>query len=280
MHLYVSTLETAALLMLGFYLLERFVPGESQPAGGRIFNYLYYPFLLAWVISLQYLLAPLYVRGMGVVNGGLAPHVVGPVSGVPGAVGFALVFALIWDTWQYTVHRWQHRSAFLWQTHKLHHDDAAVNSSSQGRNHLLHYAVFALMYLPMAMLFGSLAPHAVAAFLMFKFWGFALHMNVRVELGVLTPFIAGPQYHRIHHSRLPEHLDKNFATFFPVIDMVFGTYYRPARNEFPPTGLATGRPEPLSSAATFSPLLEWYRTGRKSATRVRQFRRKGTTIAG
>ena len=31
--------------------------------------------------------------------------------------------------------------------------------------------------------------------------------------------------------------DKNFAAFFPVIDILFGTYYRPRRDEYPRTGI-------------------------------------------
>jgi sterol desaturase/sphingolipid hydroxylase (fatty acid hydroxylase superfamily) len=68
------------------------------------------------------------------------------------------------------------------------------------------------------------------------------HANIRLRLGPLTPILCGPQYHRIHHSRLPEHQDKNFAALFPVIDMMFGTYHRPSRDEFPPTGLISGAP--------------------------------------
>ena len=47
----------------------------------------------------------------------------------------------------------------------------------------------------------------------------------------------GPQGHRIHHSRLDQHHDKNYAAYFPVWDLLFGTYHHPARDEFPPTGL-------------------------------------------
>ena len=42
--------------------------------------------------------------------------------------------------------------------------------------------------------------------------------------------------HCIHHSILDEHKDKNFAQFFPFIDVIFGTYFAPIKNEFPATG--------------------------------------------
>ncbi|TMH89489.1 MAG: sterol desaturase family protein [Betaproteobacteria bacterium] len=35
-----------------------------------------------------------------------------------------------------------------------------------------------------------------------------------------------PIGHRIHHSALPEHKDKNLGFLFPVWDWMFGTYYK------------------------------------------------------
>jgi sterol desaturase/sphingolipid hydroxylase (fatty acid hydroxylase superfamily) len=266
MEQYVSILGSTALLMLAFFLLERFVPGEDQPAAGRVFNYLYFPVVLAWVLVLQVLVGPLYVRGLALAGGGLLPRVVGPVSGPIGTLMFSLAFAFIWDVWQYWVHRWQHASATLWETHKLHHADTAVNSSSQSRHHLLNYALFTVVYVPMVMFFGSLAPHVIATFVLFRIWGFVNHMNAHIELGALTPVVAGPQFHRIHHSRLPQHFNRNFATFFPVIDTMFGTYYRPLPGEFPPTGLAVGELEPLAMAVTVAPVVAWYQVARASLT--------------
>jgi hypothetical protein len=46
-----------------------------------------------------------------------------------------------------------------------------------------------------------------------------------------------PQYHRIHHSVEPQHLNKNFCRIFPVFDVIFGTAWRPGKDEFPVTGL-------------------------------------------
>jgi sterol desaturase/sphingolipid hydroxylase (fatty acid hydroxylase superfamily) len=43
---------------------------------------------------------------------------------------------------------------------------------------------------------------------------------------------------------LPEHQDKNFADALPIFDIIFGTYHRPALDEFPHTGLYSGEPPP------------------------------------
>lgn len=129
------------------------------------------------------------------------------------------------------------------------------------RVHMLSYVVAFLFYLPVVMVFGVQPPSAIAAFLMFTLWGFVNHANLRVSFGPLTPIVSGPQWHRIHHSILPEHQGRNFAVLFPVIDIIFGTYYRPARDEYPPTGVA-GRRVPWLEAATYGPLLGWRRLAR------------------
>jgi len=46
-----------------------------------------------------------------------------------------------------------------------------------------------------------------------------------------------------------------FADALPIFDLVFGTYYRPRREEFPATGLGPDFPAPRSLlSAQFGPL--------------------------
>lgn len=68
--------------------------------------------------------------------------------------------------------------------------------------------------------------------------GLLNHLNVRVGVGRLNWLVSTPQIHRIHHSTQPEHEDKNFAAYFPVCDVLFGTYYPPRKqNTRPPAYL-------------------------------------------
>ena len=53
---------------------------------------------------------------------------------------------------------------------------------------------------------------------------------------------------RIHHSIEPEHRDKNFAVWFPIYDVLFGTAHRPKPGEFPETGVAGVEVATLSDA--------------------------------
>lgn len=84
------------------------------------------------------------------------------------------------------------------------------------------------------------------------------HANIRIGFGPAAIILASPQWHRIHHSSDPRHRDVNFATFFPMIDWLFGTYYQPARDEYPATGLTGGRTASDLHLATIDPLRTWF----------------------
>jgi sterol desaturase/sphingolipid hydroxylase (fatty acid hydroxylase superfamily) len=85
-----------------------------------------------------------------------------------------------------------------------------------------------------------------------------MHMNMRLPLGPFTPLLVGPQYHRIHHSSLETHCDKNFAGWFPVLDIMFGSYYKPLPGEYPLTGLASGELPRGALHAAVWPFLSWW----------------------
>jgi hypothetical protein len=58
-----------------------------------------------------------------------------------------------------------------------------------------------------------------------------------MNLGWLGWVITSPQFHRVHHSAAPEHLDKNFGGHFSVFDHLFRTAGR-STDVYPETGIA------------------------------------------
>lgn len=250
-------------LSAAFFVLENLAGGVRRSQGRRWVNYLYLPVALTFVCALQLIAGRLFAGSQVGLLSELIPHPDSPLE----EILFGVAFAVAWDVWQYWVHRWQHSSPILWQTHKLHHSDTDVNAGTQARHHILSHAVLILCYAPIIILFGAVTPSLVVAVLMFRVWGFVNHADVRLGFGPLTSVIAGPQWHRIHHSTRLEHLDKNFAAYFPFIDRMFGTYYRPLPDEYPPTGLIDAPPEPFLYEATVSPFVWWYRGLRRTLTR-------------
>ena len=56
-----------------------------------------------------------------------------------------------------------------------------------------------------------------------------IHANVRWTFRRWQRIVATPAFHHWHHSAEPESIDKNFAVHTPAWDLLFGTFYLPAR---------------------------------------------------
>jgi sterol desaturase/sphingolipid hydroxylase (fatty acid hydroxylase superfamily) len=258
---YGNILLSLFILTVIFSFLELVAPAEKgQGISKRLLNLLYLPAALAIALLTQFIFAPYYAYGLSVTHGGLLPQFIDAHSSFAAQLLFAFFYAVLFDVWQYWVHRLQHTVPFFWETHKFHHSETALNSSTIGRHHVLNNLLFLILYLPVLIMLGPQTPHFIALFLMFKFWGFVNHTNVRLTLGPLTGIIAGPQWHRIHHSLDANHHNKNFATFFPFIDILFGSYRRPLRNEYPPTGLPVETCSGFLRDATIEPFSAWHKT--------------------
>ena len=253
---WLDSLQWIAIVYAGGMLLERLAPAErGQPLRRIGFN------LLAGVVLFT-------ISGVlvGLLYPLVAPAIDGPwghlirvelPDGIAGSVAQVLVFFLVYDFFYYWWHRAQHEFGWLWPQHELHHSDTAVNVTTSLRHHWLEdpLRVFTMM-LPLGMLFYFKPASVAWVGTALGLWPFFIHLNVRLELGWLTRIVAGPQYHRIHHSLRPEHFNRNYAAFFPVWDIVFGTAWIPARGEFPPTGVARGEPRGLADALV-GPFRDW-----------------------
>ena len=230
-------------LTAAFAVAERFWPAGPHKSGRG--------WRLNMGISALYIVAPITVAagtaavmaalgsviGLGLIDLRPAFH-----GGWWSAAAATLIWVAVFDFFYYWWHRLQHEHPFFWRIHKLHHIDPALNVATNYRVHWLE-DMFRVPFIvmPMAVLF-KLDP-AVAFVVVL--WTVFIHANLRLHLGPLARVIAGPQLHRIHHSRLPEHFDRNYAAFLPVYDQLFGTYFHPRPDEFPPSGVE-GEPEMAS----------------------------------
>lgn len=192
---------------------------------------------------------------------------------------FALLPLLVYDFFYYWFHRLQHTSSWLWEQHKLHHSDHALNVTTSYRvNWLEEFFKSLLVTIPTSVVIG-LQPFQVglvasATGVISHLWGLYLHSNLRIGYGPLSAFFTGPQYHRIHHSIEVPHQDKNFSTHFPIWDLLFGTYYRPSPDEYPKTGVVGEAANPSVREIMFGPLMSW---GRRLAELADQRIRKPLT---
>src|SRR5260370_37063860 len=96
--LYLSLVSSVLVLTAVFYVLERLTPAEpDQTISKQLFNSTYSPFLLAWLLLLQLLLAPAYSYFLRVSGGGLLSKLLRPPRGFVAQFLFALLFAVACD---------------------------------------------------------------------------------------------------------------------------------------------------------------------------------------
>ncbi|HEY2049959.1 MAG TPA: sterol desaturase family protein [Caulobacteraceae bacterium] len=208
--------------MLG---LETFAPviGARVALAGRVrnlvlwFAYVVCGFLLCGLIAP--VIAPLHI------------HPLLPNWTFPAGVLVALVAG---DFAYYWFHRFEHR--FLWRWHAVHHSPRELHGLS-GYHHPAESVLQTLFWtVPM----GVLMPNPFGPPLLFAItmtWDQYAHSNTALGLGRGRVILADNRFHRIHHSLTPEHWDHNFGVLFPWWDMMFGTAWMPAQDEWPEVGV-------------------------------------------
>jgi len=147
------------------------------------------------------------------------------------------VYIVANDFTEYLYHRAQHAYPILWALHSLHHSDSAVNVTTTTRHHWLDAIIKGIAVYPIVGLVFAVPYQAVFAGALITYYNYFLHFNIRITFGPLGAVLNCPQYHRLHHSNMARHQNKNFAALFPVFDLLFGTYCRPAASEYPTTGI-------------------------------------------
>jgi sterol desaturase/sphingolipid hydroxylase (fatty acid hydroxylase superfamily) len=151
-----------------------------------------------------------------------------------------LLAMIVGDMFNYWLHRAQHRFAWLWRFHAVHHShDLDV---LHGIDHPVDkVAQFLLVAIPAGMLVSVSATEIVFLAAFFSVQGLFIHMRSPINLGPLGVLLVDNRYHYIHHSRDPADYNCNFATRFVFVDRMFGTYRKPGP-ELPATGLCDRAP--------------------------------------
>ena len=198
----------------------------------------------AWV-----LLAIVFCQVLLVVLFALVYKVVRPIHfpivldrGYPGAtVVGALLWIVLYDLAYYAFHRAQHRFAWLWRFHAIHHSDPAMNATTYARQHVLENVFQSVLILfPMLLLFRLSPSTAVVVGLILAALQFWIHADLRVHYGRWSAILVSPLQHRWHHNRDQRQREVNFAGVFPWIDVLLGTYRAPDSHMHVDTGLFDG----------------------------------------
>lgn len=174
------------------------------------------------------------------------------LGGLPLPVQLLLIM-LVTDLTQYWVHRAFHRVPVLWRFHRIHHSVEKMDWLAGSRLHLVDVLVTRSLSL-VPMVFLGFSSEAINLYLpILALQAVFIHCNLEFEFEFLQKIITTPKFHHWHHTSDPAHTDRNFAITFPLLDILFGTYYSPPGRWPENYGLATGKVEEQYLAHLFAP---------------------------
>lgn len=174
-----------------------------------------------------------------VVNLGQAEveSVLGPLA----PVAIALAALVAYDFLDYWVHRAQHRFAFLWRFHAVHHSVEgldSLNSYSHPVDLLAAYAALAIVSVWIGFTFETMLWFVAFQTIHDRL----VHTRAPINFGALGALLVDNRTHFVHHTRAEARSGRNFAGTFTIFDRLFGTYERPQAGALAATGLEGQRP--------------------------------------
>ncbi len=205
-----------------------------------------------------------------VVFGRMAMLIGGPLfyldaQSVLGSIALVIVYAFYIDCANYWIHRLSHVIPLLWAMHSFHHSAECLTVATGGRHHWAERIALAPLALLTLMLFQVPVHIMSIAVLVMNVPAALQHLNYKIAWHRAGFWVNTPHWHRIHHSVEPKHYDKNFSSAFPIMDVIFGTAYRPEPDEYPDTGLRP-RENPRLWEGIIWPFREWLGPRRETYT--------------
>lgn len=222
------------------------------------------------------------------------PSPIGAQWGTGALLAFTLLMSMASDFGYFLFHWASHRIGPLWEIHKLHHSAEVLSPLTAARVHPferlamgpIRAVTTGIILAPAVYLYAGEATTLTfigldAMAVLFNMLGHVLHhSHVWLYYGpVVGRVIVSPAQHQIHHSALPQHIDRNFGEHWALWDWMFGTLYLPKGREELKFGLAGVAEQPHGNvvAAYAGPVLgagrsacalAWRLAGR-AATRLR-----------
>ena len=176
----------------------------------------------------------------------IAASVSGAGGGLIGWLGIPTFAAaglglLLLDYTMYAWHRLNHRVAFLWRFHRVHHTDLDLDATTAFRFHFGEIAfsvafraaqVAVIGAAPIIVLVYEIVMNAATEF---------HHSNLRLPLGwerAVNLVLVTPRMHGIHHSVVEREANANWSVIFPWWDRL----HRTLRLDVPQDAITIGLP--------------------------------------
>jgi len=134
-----------------------------------------------------------------------------------------IVAVLLFDFFDYWLHRAGHESAVFWAAHSVHHQSQHFNFSTALRQESTVAFLGWAFYLPMAVVGVPPEQFGLAGLivLVYQFWIHTEHIG---KLGWFDRVFSSPSNHRVHHAVNDGYVDRNYGGMLVVWDRMFGTF--------------------------------------------------------
>lgn len=222
-------------LVVGLVVLERRFaadPTAGTISRGGVID-------VVWLVAFPLTSVTLVALYLGALDGLYLDDLGSYVIDMPDAIGWpaAIVIAfLVGDLFNWATHLVRHKVPTFWYFHAVHHSQTLMSVLTDNRVHFVEALIAGtLVFVPSRLLGLGGEVSILVALSTVYFTGFT-HANLRTNLGPLRFLVVTPQFHRVHHSYAPEHLDRNFGAVLSVWDRIFGTAYL-GEDEYPVTGI-------------------------------------------
>ena len=137
-----------------------------------------------------------------------------------------IVLIIVVDFAYYWTHRIMHGINFFWIMHSVHHLPSRLTFLTALQRPILGHIIplFSVIAIPVVVLGfdQKLIFYYMGLNLTYQSW---LHNEFVGKLGILEYVFNTPAQHRIHHSVLSVHSNKNFGGILCIFDRMFGTYH-------------------------------------------------------
>ena len=189
----------------------------------------YFLFGLIIFVALSKTTGVLFGKLVGLV--GLPTDHLFDLSGLPELLNL-LIYFILYDLVQWTVHVILHRNKVLWRFHKVHHSVTEMGFAAHLRFHFMESVVYQIFkFTLLSYIFNFNLEHGFYIWFGATLIGHLNHANVGWDYGPLKYIFNNPKMHIWHHAKeLPESHPHgmNFGITLSIWDYLFGTNYIPS----------------------------------------------------
>jgi len=204
---------------------------------GFSFAILYYITAMALIIWIRHHLNSLGVKPLLSFDLTTTVDSTNPFVWLLGYTLFPFAAMFVFDFLFYWFHRLQHAVPFLWRYHRVHHSIREMNAFNNYHHVSEEFFRLPFIVIPLLLLIDVQTPQVLLAVLFLRVHATLIHSKTALTFWIFKYVWVEPFYHRVHHSVEQHHWNRNFASTFPIWDMLFGTAYYGRKRETFGTGL-------------------------------------------